>query len=169
MTNPASLDYGAFARPPVRVHEYPGQRYMLTGADGSGCWTNAEQRVLLYDLNTVEAILAHHGYRLDRETHQVAPVEPPTPEPTPEPKPTPEPTPKPKPKPTPEPVQTDSDAALATDPIQAEIDAALAALDVAEQAAVPPVEPPQPAPASSSPEALPVSPPKRGRKPRAAR
>lgn len=71
MTGPEPLMAGAFSAQPVRVHVYPGGRYLFVDKDGTGCWTDPAQRVLLHKLEDVKKVLLAHGMSLDEENMRV--------------------------------------------------------------------------------------------------
>lgn len=63
---------GTFSAVPIRVHVYPSRgAHMFVGADGGGCWSDPEGKVLLFSMEDVQRVAKAHGYVVDTETNMV--------------------------------------------------------------------------------------------------
>lgn len=66
---------GTFSAVPIRVHVYPSRgAHMFVGADGMGCWSDPEGKVLLFSMDDVNRVANAHGYTVDPETNAVTPL-----------------------------------------------------------------------------------------------
>lgn len=71
---------GVFRQPPARLCVMRGGRYYFVDSENRECWED-NSRVLIYDRNHVQAVLAHHGYALMDDGTTIVPVATPTPAP----------------------------------------------------------------------------------------
>jgi len=78
---------GVFHRPPAKLCVIRGGRYYFVDSENRECWEN-NSRILIYDMNHVQAVLAHHGYALMDDGTTIVPVATPAPTPAPTPTPT---------------------------------------------------------------------------------
>jgi hypothetical protein len=64
---------GVFHRPPARLCSMRGGRYYFVDSENRECWSD-NTRILLYDKEHVQAVLAHHGYVLKDDGATIIPA-----------------------------------------------------------------------------------------------